>query len=348
MSRDQGSVHGRSQHAVAGDPADLHGVQLPLGEDLPDLVFAAARGHQQHALLRLGQHDLVGRHPRLTLGHAGELHFHARARSRRHLRAGAGEPGRPHVLYAQDRPRLHGLEAGFEEELLREGIAHLHGRPALFGALVERGRSHGRPVDTVPSGLRSHVEDGIARPLRARTEDPVLADEADGHGVDEGIARVLRSELHLAAQVGHAEAVAVPADAGHHAVDETATPLIPGIAEAKGVENGDGARSHGEDVAEDAAYTGGGALEGLDERWMIVALDLEGQREVAAQIHDARVFARTLENGRSRGGQPAQEDARVLVGAVLRPQGGEKTELGIGGFPAEPPDDAVVLLAGEA
>jgi len=88
-----------------------------------------------------------------------------------------------------------------------------------------------------------------------------------------------------------------------------AAPRILGIAEAEGVEDGDGARPHGEDVAEDAAHAGGRALEGLDERWMIVALDLESEREVAAQIHDARVLARPLEDGRSRGGQLAQEDA---------------------------------------
>ena len=38
------------------------------------------RRHQEHALLRLRQHDLVRRHPRLALGHARELDLHAGAR----------------------------------------------------------------------------------------------------------------------------------------------------------------------------------------------------------------------------------------------------------------------------
>jgi len=81
---------------------------------------------------------------------------------------------------------------------------------------------------------------------------------------------------------------------------------------------------------------------------VVVALDLESQRQIAAQVHDTGVLAGALQHGRPRRGQTPQEDARVLVGAVLGPEGGEEAELGKGGLPAEAPDDAVVLLAGEA
>ena len=79
-----------------------------------------------------------------------------------------------------------------------------------------------------------------------------------------------------------------------------------------------------------------------------MALDLESQRQIAAEVHDAGVFAGTLQHGRPGRGQALQEDARVLVGAVLGPEGGEEAELGEGRLPAEAPDDAVVLLAGQA
>ena len=112
-------------------------------------------------------------------------------------------------------------------------------------------------------------------------------------------------------------------------------PRIGGIAEAKGVEDGDGPRAHREDVAQDAAHSGRRALERLDERRVVVAFDLEGQREVAAEVDDARVLPGPLEHVVRRGRQRAQEDARVLVGAVLGPEGGEEAELGEGRLPVE-------------
>ena len=154
--------------------------------------------------------------------------------------------------------------------------------------------------------------------------------------------------MDLATQVRNPEAVAVPADARHHALDEAPAPGVLHGGEAERVEHGDGARAHGEDVTQDAAHSGRRTLEGLDERRVIVTLDLESQREIAAEVHDARVLPWPLQHGRTRGGQVPQEDARVLVRAVLGPEGREKAELGEGRLPAEAPDDAVVLLAGQA
>ena len=79
-----------------------------------------------------------------------------------------------------------------------------------------------------------------------------------------------------------------------------------------------------------------------------MALDLERQREVAAEVDDARVLARPLEHVGRPWWAGAQEDARVLVGAVLGPERGEEPELGEGRLPIEPPDDAIVLLGREA
>ena len=203
-------------------------------------------------------------------------------------------------------------------------------------------------MNPVPPGLGPDVEDGVPRSLRAGAEDTRLADQSHGHGVDDRVAGVLGGEADLAAQVGNAEAVAVPADARDDTLDEAAAPRVLGGAEAQRVEHGDGPGAHGEDVAQDAAHPRGRALEGLDEGRVIVALDLEREGEVTAQIHDARVLPGALEHGGPRRGQTTQEDARMLVGAVLGPQRAEESELGEGGLPAEAPDDAVVLLAGQA
>src|SRR5439155_194227 len=132
------------------------------------------------------------------------------------------------------------------------------------------------------------------------------------------------------------EAVAVPADARDHALDEAPRSPLLGATEAERVEHGDGAGAHGEDVAQDAADPGGSALERLDERRVVMALDLEGEREVIAQVHDPRVLAGPLQDVRGLRRQGTQEHARMLVGAMLGPEGGEQSQLGEGRLAAEP------------
>jgi hypothetical protein len=68
-----------SQASIRGDFADPHRVEIPLVEDLLDLRFTAPLGHQQHALLRLGEHDVVGRHARLALRHERHVDLDAGA-----------------------------------------------------------------------------------------------------------------------------------------------------------------------------------------------------------------------------------------------------------------------------
>src|SRR5690606_14688908 len=48
-------------------------VQIPAGEDRPDLLLVALAGDHEHALLRLGEQDLVRGHPGLANGHPGDL-----------------------------------------------------------------------------------------------------------------------------------------------------------------------------------------------------------------------------------------------------------------------------------
>ena len=100
-------------------------------------------------------------------------------------------------------------------------------------------------------------------------------------------------EVDLAAHGGDAEAVAVEADAADHAVEQVALRAfrLVELAEAQRVERRDGPRAHGEDVAHDAADAGGGALEGLDGRRVVVAFDLHGHGPAVADVDDAGVLA---------------------------------------------------------
>jgi hypothetical protein len=60
---------------------------------------------------------------------------------------------------------------------------------------------------------------------------------------------------------------------------------------------------------------------------MVVRLDLEGDSGSVAEVEDAGVLARSLEDALSCGRQPLEQRRRVLVAAVLRPEQGEDREL---------------------
>jgi hypothetical protein len=116
--------------ARVGHRAHVRGVQVPFREHALDLALAALLHDDEHALLGLREHDLVGVHPGLALGHAVELDLDAGAAAARRLARRARQPGRAHVLYPDDEPRdLHHLEACLDEELLHEWVPLLHGRP---------------------------------------------------------------------------------------------------------------------------------------------------------------------------------------------------------------------------
>jgi hypothetical protein len=77
---------------------------------------------------------------------------------------------------------------------------------------------------------------------------------------------------------------------------------------------------------------------------VVVALDLEDEREIVTEIDDPSVLSGALEDLRGVRRQRPEIDTRVLVRAVLGPEGGEEPKLGKRRLAAEPPDDAIVLL----
>jgi hypothetical protein len=76
---------------------------------------------------------------------------------------------------------------------------------------------------------------------------------------------------------------------------------------------------------------------------MVVALDLERDRFAAAEVEDAGVFSRALKNAFTGRWQPLQQQRRVLVAAVLRPEEGEDRELEVVRVATEQLADAVEL-----
>ena len=109
------------------------------------------------------------------------------------------------------RVRSHQLEAGLEEQLLRERIAHLHGRPLLLALVVELGRrQQAGAVDAVAPGARADVDaPGCRRRSRCARKIRSARAMPERERVDQDVAVVAGVEVDLAADGGHADAVAV-------------------------------------------------------------------------------------------------------------------------------------------
>ncbi len=322
-------------------------MQVPLLEDADDLPLAPLLRHEQHALLRLGEHHLVSGHPGLALRDLLNVDLDAGARARPHLGGRAGESGRAHVLDADHGAGGEGFQAGLEQHLLHERVAHLDGGPAFLAPLPELGGGHGRAVDPVPSRLGAHVEDGVAHALRAAKEDLARFHEPEAEGVHQRVLAVAVLEHHLSPHGGTAEGVAVAADPGDDPRKQATVLRIGGRPEAQGVQDRDGPRAHGEDVAQDPAHPGGRPLVGLDERRVVVRLDLEDRAEAVPDVHRPRVLPRPLNDARPLRGQRAQMLLAALVRAVFGPHDREEPELGPVGLPAQGLHDPVVFVAGQ-
>ncbi len=339
------------QQSVGGDHADGGGVQAPLPEHAVDLLFPPLLHHQQHAFLRFGEHDLVGRHPSLALRHQLQIDLDAGTAPAAHLAGRAGQPGRAHVLNAHDGPGLHRLQTGLQQQLFHEGVAHLDIGPLLLGLLGELGRGHRGPVDAVAAGLGAHINDRVAHPAGPGIEDLVLFKDPQREHVDQGIAAVGRLEDALAGHRGHSEAVAVVGDARHHAgqdpsVAEAGLPVVQ-RPKPQRVHHCDRPRAHGENVPQDAAYPGGRALERLDEAGVVVRFDLEGDGVAVPDVDDAGVLPRPLHHQLAACGQFLQVQPGALVGAVFAPHHAEDAQLGVSGFAAQQRDDLLVLALGQ-
>src|SRR5919198_4008710 len=319
-----------------GHLADIGDGELPSFAHRNHVVKSLGLHDRDHAFLALGDDDLDRLEVGLPKRDAVEVDIDADSSAARHLGQGGGKPGGAEVLQALDEAGLDERKARFDQLLARERIADLDGRPLVLVLVRELfAGEHARAADPISPSRRAEEDDEVARPRGARPHDPFGRDEPDAHGVDERVLRVGAREERVPADGGHTHAVAVMADTGDRSPEGEIR-----LAEAEAVEQRDGARSHGDDVAQNAPYTGRGALERLDGRRMVVALDLEGRRLALAEVDDARVLARALKYVHALARQPFQEESRVLVAAVLRPEEGENGELEIIRRAAEQTPDA--------
>ena len=288
--------------------ADHGEVEAPFAEDRFRFLFLLRLEHHEHALLAFRQHHLVGAHAGLAARHFVEVERNAEVALGAHLDGGTGQPGSAHVLDGDDAALGHDLEAGFEQKLFRERIADLHGRALFLGVGAELRRSHAGAVDAVAAGFRAEIDDRHADARGRRVKNLIRVGQAHRHGIDQAIAVIAAMKTHLATDGGHAEGIAVAADAGDHATDQGARFRMFRIAERQRIEAGDRPRPHGENIAQDAADAGCRALIGLDVARMVMALHLEHDGLPVADVDDAGVLARPLDHPGRLGRQRAQMD----------------------------------------
>ena len=351
---DDGAVVEHAHHAVVFDHADFGVGQVPLFKDVHDGLLVPFFHDDEHALLRLAEHDLVRRHAGLALGHFREVDLHSRAAAAGGLAGRAGEARRAHVLDAGDGVGGEEFEAGFEEEFFFERVADLHGGAVLLALLGQLARGKGRAREAVAPGLGADIENGVADAARCAARDLLVAEDAEIEDVHERIAVVAFVEIDLAADGGDADAVPVMRDARDHAGEEAAVGFdVRAVAgdrpEAQGVQREHRPRAHREDVANDPAHAGRRALERLDGAGVVVRFHLECDGPAVADVDDARVFlARLHEHGRAGGGKLPQLALGVFIRAMLAPHDGEDAQLGEVRIAPEDALDACVFVGRDA
>jgi hypothetical protein len=94
---------------VVADLAHFGHLKIPLLEDLKDFRLFALLQHDQHALLAFGEQDFVGQHAGFAHGHTIQVQMQPGSATPGHFHRGGGEPGRTHVLDANDYVALHEL-----------------------------------------------------------------------------------------------------------------------------------------------------------------------------------------------------------------------------------------------
>ena len=159
----------------------------------------------------------------LAQRHRGDVDVDADLALGGHLRGRGGEAGGAEVLQRDEQAALEQLQRALEQLLLLERVADLHGR-----ALVARPRPSSAEASTEAPPMPSRPVEApnsthhVARPGGGAAHELLARREPERHRVDQAVLLVGALEVDLAADRGHADRVAVVADAGDRAVEQVA------------------------------------------------------------------------------------------------------------------------------
>ncbi len=338
------------QATIAGDLADRRSLDVPLAADLEESLGVGGIDDGHHPFLRLAHQDLFGGQRGVAKQHLVEFDVHAPVTRGRQFGGRARDPGGAEVLDTAHDTGREQFEGALDQQFLHERIADLNAGPLGRAVLVEGDRGQDRgAADAVAAGAGAVEDHQVPRADRLGEMEVLMTEYADAQGVDQRVAEVGLVEDHLAADVRQPEAVAVAADAGNDPRQDPVGVLCIEGAEAERVHDGNRARTHREDVADDPADPGCCALIGLDVRRVVVALDLERDGVPLADVDDAGVLPDPSQHLACRGllgdlRELLEMHLRGLVGAVLAPHHRIHRQLGAGRATTEDLVDLGVLV----
>ena len=350
-----GEVERRNAHHLFATPQGLELARVGHLTDVGGVQFVA-RGHVhhrgkgaglhdgQHALLALAHQHLAGGKALFTKWHAVKINCQTHAAPAGHLAGSRGKARGAQILKRHQQAGVAHGKAQVNELALGKWVAHLHTRTLVGIVVAHLSRcQHACAANAVAPSAVADEHQAVANSLRSARQDAVVSHDPHAHGVDQTRVLVAVVKLHLTAHVGDADAVAVVANAIDRAAKKKARTLAGEGPEPQGVEQRDGLGAHGNDVAYDSAHAGGGALKGLHGARVVVALNLEHDRQAVANVNRAGVLARAHHHARTGGGKPLEQRLGVLIRAVLTPHEREHHQLGVGGRAAHQADHALIF-----
>ena len=264
---------------------------LPLRTDLHEAVHVLRRHNSTHALLGLGGEDLCCGHVLCAQRDCVQVHAHAAVTGSRKLGGSARQAAATQVLDAHDNASLVELQAALNEHLLCKRVAHLDGRQlALLAFLKGGGAQHGHATNAVKAGAGAEQDHLVASAGSECQVEVLHLQRAHAQCVDQRVAGVCRVKHGLATNIGQAQAIAIAADAVHHARQHTLRVICVNRAEAQLIHHGNRACTHRHDVAHNATDAGCGTLIRLHKGGVVVAFHTEGHRVTATDVHHTSVF----------------------------------------------------------
>ncbi len=211
-------------------------MQIPVIEDGSHLVKPLLRDDDEHALLALGEHYLIGRHARLATRHLRHVDLDADAALAGAFDRRTGQSGRAEILHGDHVTGLEHLAGRLRAEASQEmGCRPAPRRDAISPDRRPRRRSP-RECRLDRSRRRPAAPDYRRRKPWRRIRF-VTARDANAHGIDQRITGIRAIEEDVPGDRRNPETVAVAADAADNAAEEIAIALLRQRAKAQRIEN---------------------------------------------------------------------------------------------------------------
>ena len=207
---------------------------------------------------------------------------------------------------------------------------------------------HADATDAVASGRGAEQHARFPTPEAWPSTSRSLGRMPDAEHIDQRVADIGLVEDRLAADVRDTHRVAVSGDTADDALGHPPAAGVVEGPEPQRVHDGDGPRSHGEDVADDAPDAGGGSLVRLDVAGVVVALDAKRNAMPSPTSMTPAFSPGPDQTCGASVGRRFRCIRERLVRAVLGPHDRVHRKLEVVGVAPQDRDDLVELVVGQA